>query len=276
MSEQSSDGTGPDPSVPGTTGNGTGAQPAGRPGPSGWVPGAELPSFQEASGLGDQFPQPAGAGPRADPYGDRGSGSAGAPLAQREPRDTGPSPQNSQPDGRVTAPVAPERAIDEYRVHHSRGPAAAVIALVIVILVAMAVLALRQPHRPSPDESTAPSPSPTASSPDASTSVVGAIPVETSTFTGTWQITEANWDSTGLTIDMTLTSTRGALSFTVFSFDNVTTDQVMGTGELASGVVSSGSTVQGQVRFTKDRNDTTVILSDGTKNGQITALTVPA
>ncbi|WP_455130118.1 hypothetical protein [Propionibacterium acidifaciens] len=284
MSEQSSDGTSPGtgPNAPGPGAGGPAApqgpapgataptwdrlKPAGRaPGPAqqpaGWYPGAELPGFDEAAaGV-----PPAAPGPRIDPYGDRSSAATSAPVA--------PPPQ--EPCAPSGAPTAPSNAIGQYAVHRNRTYLIAVAALVLVILMAMMAVAMRSPRQDQGEQGAAPSTSAAPSTPGQSTSVVGAIPVESGSFTGTWQISSSRWDSNGLVIDMTITSTKGRLAFTTFAIDNASTGQTNGTGEMASGTVEDGRTTQGEVRFGKDRNDTTIVLADASGH-QITALVVPA
>ncbi|WP_316667360.1 hypothetical protein [uncultured Propionibacterium sp.] len=252
MSEQNNDGVRPgDWSAPQT-------------GPDQWVPGAELPGFDMA--VPGDGPSPASA-PRADPYGDRSSSSAGGPAPTQDQR---------VPAERPADPAAPSAAIEQYQVRRSRGPLIAVIGLMAVILTTMAIFALRRPQQGRNEQSTPPPATSTApSSPGPSTSTASAIPVESGSFSGTWQINSSNWDSTGLVVDMTITSTSGSLSFTMFTIDNVNTEQTKGTGEMASGTVGDGRTMQGQARFDKDRNDTTVVLADASGH-QITALTVSA
>ena len=222
-----------------------------------------MPGFDEVAAGDGSLPAPA---PRANPYGDRGSGatSTPAPVGAAQKQTGRPEPQ-----------PAPSDEITQYAVRRSRGPVIAIAGLVVVILVTMAVLALRRPDLNQDEQSASPSAASTTSEPGPSVSVVGAIPVETDSFTGTWQINSASWDQTGLTIDMTITSTTGSLSFSVFTIDNVNTGQVDGTGEMASGTVGDGQTMQGLVHFDKDRNDTTIVLANA-GGRQITALTVPA
>lgn len=266
MSEQNSGGTRPgaNPDSPGSdigAGGSTPPPPAPPPGQVGWAPGAELPGFDEVAG--ENTPR---LGPQAHPYGDRGSGATSNPAPPRSPQDRAERP---------SARPAPSDEIAQYAVRRSRGPVIAIVGLVIVILVTMAAFALRRPARNQDEQSAPPTPSSATNSPGSSVSVVGAIPVETESFSGSWQINSADWDATGLTIDMTITSTSGSLSFTMFTIDNVNTGQVEGTGEMASGTVDDGQTMQGTVHFDKDRNDTTIVLANA-GGRQITALTVPA
>ena len=284
MSEQSSDGTSPGtgPNAPGPGAGGPAApqapapgptaptwdrlNPAGRaPGPAqqpaGWYPGAELPGFDEAAaGV-----TPAAPGPRIDPYGDRSSAATSGPVA--------PPPQ--APSAPTSAPTAPSNAIGQYAVHRNRTLIVAVAALVLVILVTMTVLSARRLRQDRGEQGAAPSTSAEPTTPGQSSSVVGAIPVESGSFTGTWQISSSHWDSDGLVVDMTITSTKGRLAFTTFAIDNASTGQTKGSGEMASGTVEDGRTTQGEVRFDKDRNDTTVVLADASGH-QITALVVPS
>lgn len=263
MSEQNNGGIRPGTS-PGSPGPEAGNRTTPPPdaGQAGWAPGADLPGFDETvAGDGPQ----SGPAPRANPYGDRVSGASRASAPVRVPQ------QAERPD----PPETPSDEIAQYAVRRSHGPVIAIAGLVVVILVIMAVLALRRPGPGQDEQSASPSASSATSNPSSSVSIVGAIPVETDSFSGTWQIDSASWDETGLTLDMTITSTSGSLSFTMFTIDNVNTGQVEGTGEMASGTVGDGETMQGSVHFDKDRNDTTIVLANA-GGRQITALTVPA
>lgn len=94
--------------------------------------------------------------------------------------------------------------------------------------------------------------------------------------TAYWEILSTIWDSTGVTITTRLTGDIGTLDFGFFCIDNVTArsySPIPSRSSLFEGSVGPGRVSQGSVRFDKPRNDTTVILADGTGR-QITALVI--
>lgn len=103
------------------------------------------------------------------------------------------------------------------------------------------------------------------------------VPVVYGTNEGIWEILEETWDSSGVTLDIQLTATKGTLSFSFFGVDSNTVDRLtpiyLDSTTLSPGSLEAPEVVRGRIRFETPRVDVMVVLA--TKNGnQITALVV--
>lgn len=252
---------------------------------------------------GDRSDETQQAADGIDPYGDLPKPTPtpdSSPDRQQPPGGTdstsshGHSPR-SRPSSEMSADAAaevptpdqgaaggsgqPTDAIAAYQVHSRRGPILLIGLVTLAIVVAIVIVALRPPSIDPKPTAVTPSPSvaasPTTSSSGGSASVTSSIPVSTAGFSGTWTIESSSWDSTGVTVEMTLTASSGSLYYTFFGLDNSSTDEVHATGAMASGSISAGQTQHGEIRMDKARGDTTLILA-GQNQRQITALLVPA
>ena len=181
-----------------------------------------------------------------------------------------------QPFGQQQPPsVVPEQVAPSggRRLWWLFGVALAVIALVLYL-----------PSQFNPGRSTS-TPTPTkASVPQSTTTQAGTtqanangIPFESGSAKGYWQIDSSRWDSSGLTVVMTVRVDEGNLDFSFFSFDNTASEAYdpyyPATGALRPGVLRAGQKASGTMQFRVKQGPTTIILANG-QGRQITALMV--
>lgn len=233
--------------------------------------------------LPEDFPS-ASSGDGWDPPQHGTGGNGASPRPPRPGQPYRPAPAQAGGDQRggdrdAGGPPPVTDAIAAYKVPSRRGPLLVIGLVTLAVVVAIVIVAMRPQaldQKPAATSST-PSASTSAktSAPAGTASVTNSIPVTTATFSGTWTIESSTWDSSGVTVQMTLTATSGSLSYTFFGLDNSSTDEVRARGSMANGSISAGTTQHGSIRMDKARGDTTLILA-GQNQRQITALLVPA
>ncbi len=104
-----------------------------------------------------------------------------------------------------------------------------------------------------------------------------SIAFENDRVAGTFSITDSRWESGDLVVNVTVAVDRGSISYVFLAMDmptgNITLANPPQAGDLQEGTVDTGESVSGILRFTKNRDDTQVLLSD-TGGRTITMLAV--
>lgn len=175
---------------------------------------------------------------------------------------------SAQLDGSNSVPA---QAVTVERYRRKNWPTVLGIIIALLVLATVIWTVNRPTVLPEPGTSEPPAPS------WAPTPGTQGVPVVYGSNEAIWEILEETWDSTGVTLDIQLTATKGALSFSFFGVDSNTVDRLppifLDSGTLSSGYVESPGVVRGRIRFETPRVDVMVVLA--TKNGnQITALVV--
>lgn len=264
----------------------------GQPGagaPGQWPPASPQEGWPQAT-PGAPWPAPdqsgwAAPGPYQPPQGyPQQSWPASAPVGSPTPWQ-GNAPGNylaygNDPRAPLGGHVPAAVSIDSFQQRRRRWPWLVVAAVVIAVLVAL-YLGIRHPGADQQPAST-PTPTPTATTPvPTATGNQLSVPFvnERDGSQGTWQIDRYQWDSTGVTITMTISVSQGEQVAKFFAISNDDTSNTWdpspaGDADLNGRVVSQGQSVTGTIRLNAPDSDTTVFLTDSTGT-QVTALLVP-
>jgi len=187
------------------------------------------------------------------------------PASQFVPDDPQASPYLSS----AAPPVTPQR-------YHSSAPVLGlVIGVAVVILAALIVFVGTRPQAGAPDAQGSSGPPTTATGPTPSPGWQGIVfEPNGSNTSGYWQVSQATWNGTAVTVTTTVSVDQGSLRFTFFALDGQMNDfyEPIG-GTLEVGTVTAGKPQTGTVIFDLPHGNFTLYLATAA-GSQITALVI--
>ncbi len=219
----------------------------------GWGTGQDRPARTGMSGVPPMGP-PTGSVPR-DPY---------APFGPQQPI----TPQVPPPGSRPIGPARPASlSIDAYKPPKRRvGPLLAfLVGFAVLIGGFMSAGYLARTAQTTPSAT----PSPTATLP--------GLAFETDSATGAWEITNTQWSSDHVVLDVTLTVRTGSFRYSFYAYNNAAMRLAYpdsgSSSRLRSGTLGSGQSVSGTLSFQLAHGEGTLVMLDAMEN-QVSGLPI--
>ena len=269
---------------------GPGQSGPGGTGASGWPPNGPPPSSPQPPLYPPQgYPQQPPQGyPQQPPYGPQQSAyvpqqpyqppqphgpaqhpvQGARPYSSFAPKRPTPAPAAPPPGSQPLGAAKPASlSIDTYKPPKRRvgGLIAFLVGFAVLIGSFMAVDYFTRTAQNAP----ASSPSPTATLP--------GLAFETSSATGSWEITNTQWSSEDVVLTVRITVATGAFRYSFYAYNNTSMKLAYpdsnSSNTLKTGSLGAGQTVSGTISFQITRGDGTLVMLDALEN-QVSGLAI--